>query len=228
MTGLAPGARLLEIGPATGKATLPLARRGDRITGVEPGAAVAEVARSQLAGLDVDIVEQRFEEWDPGGARFDLVYAATVWHWIDPDVRYQRAAAALQPAGHLAVWEAVHVFPRDGDPLFDDLQLVYDEIDESVPPDLVRPRPQELPDLTVDIEASGLFDVVAVEQYDWERTYDADGYIDLLNTFSGHIAMQDWQRDRLYGEVRRLLAERPDGQLRRHWGGVLHVARRRS
>jgi hypothetical protein len=64
-------------------------------------------------------------------------------------------------------------------------------------------------------------------QYDWETIYDADGYIDLLNTFSGHIAMQDWQRDRLYGEVRRRLAERPDGRLRRHWGGVLHIARRR-
>ncbi len=65
-------------------------------------------------------------------------------------------------------------------------------------------------------------------QYDWETIYHADGYIDLLNTFSGHIAMQDWQRDRLYGEVRRRLAERPDGRLRRHWGGVLHIARRRG
>jgi hypothetical protein len=58
--------------------------------------------------------------------------------------------------------------------------------------------------------------------------YDADGYIDLLNTFSGHIAMHDWQRDRLYGEIRRRLAARPDGRLRRHWGGVLHVARSRT
>jgi hypothetical protein len=48
----------------------------------------------------------------------------------------------------------------------------------------------------------------------------------LLDTFSGHIAMADWQRDRLYGEIRRRLAARPDGQLRRHWGAVLHVARR--
>lgn len=58
--------------------------------------------------------------------------------------------------------------------------------------------------------------------------YDAEGYIDLLNTFSGHIAMQDWQRDRLYGEIHRRLGNRPGGRLRRHWGGVLHVARRRT
>jgi hypothetical protein len=120
----------------------------------------------------------------------------------------------------------VHVFPRDGDPIFDDLQLVYDEIDERRPDDLALPRPQELAPITEEIEASGLFEVVDVVQYDWEKIYDADGYIDLLNTFSGHIAMEGWQRDRLYGELRRLLARRPDGTLRRHWGGVLHVARR--
>ena len=61
---------------------------------------------------------------------------------------------------------------------------------------------------------------------DWEIAYDADAYIDLLETFSGHIAMAPWQRERLYGEIRRRLAARPDGLLRRHWGTVMHVARR--
>jgi hypothetical protein len=69
---------------------------------------------------------------------------------------------------------------------------------------------------------------VTVRHFDWEISYDAEGYIRLLETFSGHIAMQDWQRDRLYGEIRRRLAERPGGRLRRHWGAVLHVARRRD
>jgi hypothetical protein len=49
---------------------------------------------------------------------------------------------------------------------------------------------------------------------------------ELLNTFSGHIAMQDWQRDRLFREIRRRLARRPGGLLHRHWGGVLQIARR--
>ncbi len=63
-------------------------------------------------------------------------------------------------------------------------------------------------------------------QFDWEVTYDAESYIDLLETFSGHIAMQPWQRERLYAEIRRRLAERPGGRVRRHWGAALHVARR--
>jgi SAM-dependent methyltransferase len=225
-TGLPPGARLLEVGCATGKATRPLAQRGFRITCIEPGAALAAAARVNLADFDVEVVEARFEDWAPVGEPFALVFAATAWHWVDPAVRYQRAAAALEPRGHLALWGAGHVIPRDGDPFFEELQEVYDAIGEALPPGAEVPRPQELEDFRDEIEASGLFEVVDIRQYDWEQVYDAAGYIDLLNTFSGHIAMEDWQRDRLYGEIRRRLARRPDGLLRRHWGGVLHIARR--
>ena len=226
VTRLPPGARLLEVGCATGKATLPLARRGFRITCVEPGAALAAAARVNLADFDVEVTEARFEDWIPAGGPFAMVYAATAWHWVDPAVRYPRAAAVLEPAGHLAVWGAGHVVPDGGDPFFDELQDVYDEISESRPPGTRPPRPGECGDDRAEIEASGLFEVIDITQYDWETVYDAEGYIDLLNTFSGHIAMEDWQRDRLYGEIRRRLATRPDGRVRRHWGGVLQIARR--
>ena len=116
---------------------------------------------------------------------------------------------------------------RDGDPLFADLQDVYDEIGEGLPPG--RPSPaRRTARRAAEIEASGLFTGVVVRQFDWEVSYDAEGYIRLLDTFSGHIAMEAWQRDRLYGAIRERLARRPGGRLRRHWGAALHVARRRD
>jgi len=154
------------------------------------------------------------------------VFAATAWHWIDPEIRYLKARELLKPGGHLAFWEAVHVFPDGGDPFFREIQDVYDEINEGIPPGTGFTRPDELADSTTEIEASGLFTDVAVRRFDWEVRYTAEAYIRLLDTFSGHITMADWQRDRLYGEIRRRLAARPGGQLRRHWGAVLHVARR--
>ncbi len=61
-----------------------------------------------------------------------------------------------------------------------------------------------------------------------DRRYtDAERYIDLLNTFSGHIVMRARQRERLYTEIRQRLARRPDGLLRRHWGCIQNIARRR-
>jgi hypothetical protein len=70
--------------------------------------------------------------------------------------------------------------------------------------------------------------VTGVRQYDWERVYHAEEYIELLSTFSGHLSMAGWQRERLYGEIRRRLAERPDRSVRRGWGTVLQVARRQE
>jgi SAM-dependent methyltransferase len=245
ITGAGPGSRVLEVGCATGKATLPLARRGLQMTCVELGADLAATARRNLAGFPgVEIIVADFETWrpeatgtpeatgapqptgTPGERRFDLIVAANCWHWIDPAIRYRRARDLLRPGGRLAIFGQAHVFPAGGDRFFADIQDVYDEIGEGMPPGTGRPRPGELPDLRADIEASGLFGDVTVRHFDWEIRYDADGYLRLLDTFSGHIAMAAGKRARLYGEIRARLAERPDGLLRRHWGSVLQVARR--
>ena len=227
LAALKPGDHLVEVGCATGKATRPLARRGFRITCVELGGELAAVARQNLTRLQVEIVQGQFEEWQPDEPA-SLVYAATAWHWIDPAVRYERAWRALRPGGHLAFWEATHVFADGGDPFFDEIQDIYDEIGEGMPAGWMSPRAGELPDDRAGIEASGLFEVTGVRQYDWERAYSAEEYIGLLSTFSGHIAMAEWKRQRLFGEVRRRLALRRDHSLRRGWGTVLHVARRKD
>lgn len=228
--GLHAGDRLLEIGCATVKATLPLARRGFHITCVELGPALASAARRNLSGFpDVEVVETAFETFDrPKSDRFDTVFAATAWHSLDPSIRYQRAWELLVPGGHLAFWSATHVFSKDGDPFFAELQEVYDEIGEGRPEGAVFPRPGEQPDERQEIERSGLFDDVVVRHVDWEVVYDVEGYLALLDTFSGHISMQPWQRDRLYSEIRRRLGKRSDGKVRRGWGAVLHVASRRD
>jgi len=227
---LGPGSRLLEVGCATGKATEPFARRGFAITCVEIGEELAAAAQRNLAAYDhVHIFNASFETWRPAdGQRFDLVYIATAWHWLDPAARCRLAWRCLRPGGHLAVWSAFHVVPDGGDPFFEELQEVYNELGESLPPGSTFPRPGELEDSADELAASGLFTVSLVRQFDWEKRYDAAGYIELLDTFSGHIAMAQWQRDRLYSEIRRRLAVRPDGQLRRHWGAALTVARRRE
>lgn len=226
--GLRVGDRLLEIGCATGKATIPLARQGFQITGIDIGARLVAAARHNLAAFpQVTIIEAAFESWRrPNDRPFDLVFAATAWHWIDPTVRYRKAWELLRPGGHLAFWSATHVFPDGGDPFFAQIQDVYDEIREGKPGDPIRPRPGELPDQADEIRRSGLFGDVRVRHLDWEISYTTDEYIALLDTFSGHIAMPAPRREQLYGEIRHRLATRPDGRVRRGWGAVLHVARR--
>ena len=227
LCGLHVGDRVLEVGSGTGIATAPLLERGLVVTCIELGARLAEVARARLAGFpNVEIVTADFETWT-STEPFDAIVSATAWHWIDPAVAYPKAARLLRPGGHLAVWTASHVFPVGGDPFFREIQDVYDEIGEGLPPDAGWPEPDDLTPHDLQAASAGRFATTAVQRFSWEIGYDADAYIDLLNTFSGHITMEPWQRDRLYGAIRQRLSNRPDRRLRRGWGAVLEVAARR-
>lgn len=230
LTGVGPSARLLEVGCGPGKATLPLARMGFAITAVELGPALAAEARRRLGGFPlVSVVTSSFEDWAaPPGTRFDLVYAATAWRWVEPESGYAKAATLLAPGGHLAVWNAEHAFPAGFDPFFTEIQQVYDALGEGDGAPWPPPPPEDQPDGTAaEFAESGLFEVVGTRRHVWALRYTAAEYIALLDTFSGHIAMAPGNRAHLYREVRRLLAARPDGRLTRHWSAVLTVGRRR-
>jgi len=99
VAGIGAGDRLLEVGCATGKATLPLARRGFRITCVEIGPDLVAVARRNLAAFpNVEVMGGVLETWQPPlGDRFDLVFAATAWHWIDPELRTSEPGSLCAP-----------------------------------------------------------------------------------------------------------------------------------
>jgi len=74
--------------------------------------------------------------------------------------------------------------------------------------------------------ASGLFEEIQVRRYVWEKSYTADEYIALLDTFSGNIAMETAKREHLYREIRERIGKRLDPRVRRHWHAILHIARR--
>jgi SAM-dependent methyltransferase len=218
---LRQGARLLEVGCGTGIATRPLAERAFSIVCVELGSHLAGVARRNLAGLPVEVHTSSFEAWEGRPSSFDLVYAATAWHWIDPEIGYAKARRLLRPGGHLALWRAGHAFPPDYDPFFAEIQAVYDAIGEGHPGEWPPDRPEDVPDDTGEIEASGLFNVIEVRRYVWALAYTRDEYIALLDTFSDHINMAPAKRERLYSWIRQRAGE----PVTRHWQAILHVAR---
>jgi SAM-dependent methyltransferase len=77
--------RVLEIGVGTGQATRQLAQRGWDLVGLEPGADLAALARRDVAGFPhVEIQTCSFEAAVIPDHSFDLIAAATAWHWIDP------------------------------------------------------------------------------------------------------------------------------------------------
>lgn len=207
LAGLSPADRILEIGPGTGKATLSLAERGFHVVGVELGEGLAGVARRKLASFpNVEIVAVPFERWETDG-RFDAVVAFTAFHWVDPEVRYEKTARLLRDGGALAVVDTRHVLPDGGDTFWEEVQADYDAVAPS-PDNRPPPRPEEVGDLSEEIASSGLFGDLAVRRYLWNRPYTADEYIGVLNTYSGHLSMPEAEQSELYRRIHTRIGDR--------------------
>jgi SAM-dependent methyltransferase len=226
LAGLRPGARLVEIGCGPGKATLALAERGYAVTCIELGARMAALARRNLAAYPaVEVLNVPFEPWQPEVADYDAVVAFTAFHWIDPDVRYQRAADVLRPGGHLGVLETKHV--SGGDPFWLEVQDDYvasGAAAERTPP----PRPEDVPDLREELEASGRFDLVGVRRHLWSIEYDVDAFLEVLDTHSRQRGLDPAVRADLYERIQRRVRARPLPRVRTTYLGTLNVARVRD
>jgi SAM-dependent methyltransferase len=181
---------MLEIGCGTGQATVPLAERGCEIVAVELGDGLAAVARRNLARFPlVRVVVAAFEDWPLPADPFDVVVAATAFHWIDPAVRVAKVAAALRPGGALAVIATHHVAGGD-EGFFDEVQDCYLRWDPATtPPGLRLPTAAEVPMRGDELDRSGRFGPVTLRRHEWELSYSAAAYPKLLSTYSGHIAM---------------------------------------
>ncbi|HYJ67583.1 MAG TPA: class I SAM-dependent methyltransferase [Nocardioidaceae bacterium] len=226
---LADGSRIVEVGPGTGQATGSLVRRGWSVTAIEPGADLAAVAADRFVGHpNVSITVSRFEDWTPpGDTLYDAVVAATAWHWIDPAAGYRKTASLLRLGGVLALVETHHVCPPGGDRFFAEIQEVYDQIGEPGPPGGPSP-PHEIEEtLGVEIVDSGWFEAPRTRRHVWSRTYTADEYIDVLRTYSGHIAMTERQRQQLFGAIRERIGAREHPVVEKHYLNIVYVARRR-
>jgi ubiquinone/menaquinone biosynthesis C-methylase UbiE len=98
------GDRVLEVGCGSGQLTRSLAGRGLRVTALEPGTELLSLARQNLAGTgEVEFVNARFEDAPLARERFRAVFSASAFHWVDPQVSWQRAADVLVPGGTLAL-----------------------------------------------------------------------------------------------------------------------------
>jgi SAM-dependent methyltransferase len=220
------GSRVLEIGPGTGQATRALAERGLEVVAVELGERLAALARRNLARLpDATVVNAAFESWEPPPERFDAVVAFTAFHWIDPDVRYEKPARVLREGGALAVVETQHVLPDGSDPFWAEVQEDYDAVVPS-PDNRPPPHPDEVGDLRAELEASGLFRSASVRRHLWDVTYAADEYIGVLETYSPNRALDAETRTRLLERIRRRIAARPGGRVTKTYLATLNVAER--
>ena len=225
LTGIGPGSRVLEVGPGTGQATVPLAERGCRVVAVELGPDLAAVARRNLARFPtVEVATAAFEDWPLPKVPFDLVLAATVFHWIDPAVRVAKAADALRPGGALATVATHHVAGGD-ESFFAEVQDCYVRWDPETPPDGAPLRAaDDIPSSSEELDRSGRFGPARFRRYEWELPYTTAGYVELLLTYSGHRALDPAAKTGLLDCIAHLIDHGHGGRITKRYLTELRVA----
>jgi len=223
ITHLRPQARLVEIGPGTGQATKPLAKRGFEITAIELGSSLADVARRELQQYpNVNVITGAFEDVDLPADSFDLVFSATAFHWIKPELRYLKPHAILKPNGHLAIIHTNHVSDEQGDVFFNTSQPIYDMYylnDGKGTPLLPGPmdvQPTELDEKLFKLTQFACFPVVV--------NYTASEYAQLLTTYSPTLALPESKRASFLTDIETLINNKFGGKIAKHFVMSLTVA----
>jgi ubiquinone/menaquinone biosynthesis C-methylase UbiE len=196
MAALGAGDAILEVGCGTGRATQGFARMGLPILALDPGAALLDVARERLGPFpNVRFAQATFEAWPLQPETFKLVAAAQSWHWVAPDIRFVKAAAALKSGGFLAVFGNVST-PLAG-PLGQALDLLY----ARYAPRLLASPPGDfyLPGGEADqsFAAADRFGPTTHRSFPWIRKHNAADYVALLRTRSDFQILDPAKREAL-------------------------------
>ncbi len=205
------GSQVLEIGPATGLATMRLLDLGATVTAVEPGPALAQRLHERAAGRALEIVVGSFETAELPAAHFDLVAAATSFHWVDPAIGLVKAAGHLRAGGWLALWWNIFGDPGGRpDPFEKAVGRILDEHAPAVNYDAFAgagPYGLDADARTAEIDATGMFGPVEHHVVEWEGHHDAVGIRRLFATYSPWLALPEDQRTKTLEEIERVARE---------------------
>jgi SAM-dependent methyltransferase len=179
------GHEVLDVGIGTGISARPFREAGWHVLGVEPDERMAGYARR--SGLEVEVA--KFEDWDPAGRIFDLVIAGQTWHWVDPLLGASKAAEVLRAGGRIALFWNVMSFSADFGERF---SAVYQRVLPEFPffqngtPSGIDSYAPLLDKATDGIRQAGRFSEPERWQFDWERPYARDEWLEQVPTFGGH------------------------------------------
>ncbi|BAY63042.1 hypothetical protein NIES22_31190 [Calothrix brevissima NIES-22] len=210
---LANDAIILEIGCGTGIATIAFAQLGFSIVCLEPNQEMCSFARQNCSQyLSIQFHNSFFEEWKLETIKFDAVLAATAFHWIQPEIKYQKAADALKDSGYLILlW---NMTPQPPDEIYQALHEVYQQHapslaryeDKATQEEIVRGFGQNILD-------SGLFKNLVCEHRECNVTLNTNDYLTLLSTYSPYLALEAQTRDALFTDISEVIDKKFKGRI---------------
>jgi SAM-dependent methyltransferase len=231
ITGMDERSSVLEVGCGTGQATRSLAALGCPVTAIEPGADMAALARQRLATFrNITVETSTFEQWDDRGRRFDVLLAASAWHWVDPSIGWRRAHDVLRPGGWLALLGNV-VVRRPGEPeVYAETADLHERFSPGNPGWGHPPLEDEVHSTDdgwgLVEDPAGLFSPAIVRWYPTVQWFDATGFADLLRSTSLYRGLDRDVREPLLDAIAERIRTRMGDRASRRYLSVLRARQR--
>lgn len=217
---------VLEVGCGTGKGTEGFVQLGYKcIDCVELGEQLAQFTADKFKyEKDVQVYRSAFEEWTPLHNEYSLVFSATAFHFINPEIGYPKVASLLRNHGTMAFFWTYHIQPNTD--VFREIGACYEKYAPHLHPNKL-PTPDELIEERKGLTMQhNLFQDLVVKTYTWTDTYKSDDYIALLHTQSAHRLLQKDIREKLFHSIRNVI-EKHGGKIEKPQFVALYLARKK-
>ena len=172
---------------------------------IEIGPEMAAKMRSNLSSDRLRIEVGDFEVMEIEAGEADAVFCATAYHWITQEAQTDRPAAILRPGGLVAVVDLIQVDSPDDVGFFAAAQPIYERYGQGHTGPPAPPRGSVDPAIRAVLDADRRFESVAVRRYDWNQTYSASDYRNLMLSYSGTQMMEESARAGLLDELESLI-----------------------
>jgi hypothetical protein len=175
------------------------------------------------------VIDSTFEDASLPEAGFDLLVAATAFHWVEPSTGFTKAAAVLRPGGWLALWWTVFGDAARPDPFERALAPMLAELAPELRFDAFagsQPYALDVEARIADIDATGAFEPVEHHIVPWEGHHDAAGIRALFATYSPWLALPGDQRTRVLDALERIARDDFADEVVRPYQTVIYLARR--
>ncbi len=222
----------LEIGAGNGLATRRLLDFGvNPLTVIEPDPRFAPMLTSmaRLYKAEVRCITESFEEAVLPSSHYDLVVAASSFHWIQPSIGLEKVAAILKPGGYVALcWHVFGDLDRE-DPYHEATRTILQPLASgpSGGPDTV-PFPLDTRARLTEFSSTGQFEPAEYMAYRWTLVLNTAQVGALYATFSSISRLPEEQRKTILHQLMEVAESHFGGTVERNMVSNVYVARRKA
>jgi hypothetical protein len=132
------------------------------------------------------------------------VISAQAFHWVDPEVRFPRAAAALVPGGWLAL--LANRPEREETPLRSAMDAVYVRFAAAFA-EAGTTGACFVDPLAEGLEAAPEFGPIVARSYPWSQDHPTAEYLERMATQSNHRMLRESARAELFDALRETISD---------------------